>query len=279
VSRYQYTVLFAVVGALLLGGCRDREQPDSTAQQSSKAGPSDAEKERVKAFWAEHRKATKQRIDRDLVGAAESYQKALHYDPDHAEALYYRAQILNVLDRPVEALPLFTHLLEVDPHSARAHLALGDLYLCLAAPTVWNPARARYHYEAAHDINGEETGPLIRLAWHALVTDDPQRAQEMLDAVLATNPASAAALSMRAYLLHNQGKEHAAQQIIAQLQEEAEAAPAPEGFVSEGDNANQGTDQIAQCSGPDLILAQHQSERIQQIDALRAARPKTPTDP
>ena len=138
---------------------------------------------------------------RDCAPRPRLYEEALVLDPRHEDALYYLGQCRRELGRPAEARAAFERLVEVNPSSARGHLALGAL---LASPDPAEPmdlAAAEVHLRRAHEINGEETGPdgAPRRGAARARAATPRRG-EWFEAALRTNPRSVEAAFLAGYL-------------------------------------------------------------------------------
>ncbi len=169
-----------VSAALSIAGCRG----------SSAATTTDPRREAVKAFWAKLHAANDARLRSGCASAIGLYEQALVLDPRHEDALYYLGQCRRESGQPIEAREALERLVEVNPASARGHLALGAL---LASPDPAEPmdlASAEAHLRRAHEINGEETGPVVRLGEVLLVRGRDAEARRWLEAALRTNPKS-----------------------------------------------------------------------------------------
>jgi tetratricopeptide (TPR) repeat protein len=212
--------------ALLLAGCRDSSRPED-------AGAADTGRQRVLDFWKELNAATTARTQRDFAEAARRYEAALAIDARHEDGLYYLGQCRRELGDPQAAARALERLLEVDPESARGHLALGAL---LASPDRREPmdlARAEQHLRRAHAINGEETGPVLRLGEVALVAGRSAEARQWFESALRTNPKSVEAAFLAGYLSWESGRQIAP--LLARVREAVRIEAPTRGVLGEGD--------------------------------------------
>lgn len=220
--------------ALLQGGCGGQE-----AREASTAD--DAKRKHVLAFWKELNAATAARAQRDFAEAARLYEAALAIEPRHEDALYYLGQCRRERADPQAARAAFERLVEANPSSARGHLALGAL---LASPDPREPmdlAQAEAHLRRAHEINGEETGPVVRLGEVALVSGRDAEARQWFESALRTNPKSVEAAFLAGYLGWEAGGRIAPH--LARVREAVKVEAPTKGVLSEGDR--QGTPQKA----------------------------------
>lgn len=206
-------------GAVLVAGCggRSPDEPPPSAR--------DAARQRVLEFWKAFRAATDARIAGDFEAAAGLYEQALGLDPRHEDSLYYLGQCRRELARPEAARDAFDRLVAVNDRSARAHLALGAL---LASPDPHEPmdlATAELHLRRAHEINGEETGPMVRLGEVLLVSGRREEARSWFESALRTNPKSVESALVLGYLVRERSQD------LAPLVERVRAAARVEGPV------------------------------------------------
>ncbi len=187
----------------------------------------------VEKFWALMREATTQRIDGSYAAALATYQRALALDPRHGDALYYLGSTHLALGE-YAAAAAWRRLIAVDAHSARAQSQMGALFLCLDPGAPLNPDSADAYFRRAHEINKEETGPVLRLGESALVRGDLAKARQFFGTVLATHAGSAPAHFYLGYLSLKGGDEAAAAREFAQAQAMPVAA-AVAGATNEGD--------------------------------------------
>jgi len=216
------------LGGFVIGGCK-RETGLATT-----AAP-DPGRERVLRFWDRMNAATSARIANDCAKARDLYREALDLDPKHEDCLYYLGQCQRQLEQPIEARRTFERLVEINAASARGHLALGAL---LASPNPGEPMdlpQAEKHLRRAHEINGEETGPMVRLGEVLIVDGGLGEARRWLESALATNSKSVEAAFLLGYLAWESGDEKAALR-LARKARQAATAPAPvQGVLNEGD--------------------------------------------
>jgi tetratricopeptide (TPR) repeat protein len=216
-------ILF-VIGAAL--GCTEAPDPEPP--------PPDPRREAVVRFWQLYDQATSRRIGGDHEGAARAYENALDLDPRHEESLYYLGQCRRQLGEAVAARETFDRLLAVNPSSARGHLALGGL---LAAPDegILDLDTAEAHLRRAHEINAEETGPLVRLGEILLARRDYAGAREQLEAALRSNPRSVEAAFLVGYILWEEGDREGALSFYQRAIGAARARAPVKGVLGEGD--------------------------------------------
>jgi len=224
--------LLAPGRALLLLAC--------AATAACRAAPppaSDADaprRQRIRAFWQKLDSATDARKRGDCAAAAGLYEEALALDPQHEDALYYLGQCRRESGHPVEARAVFERLVGVNPQSARGHLALGSL---LASP---DPAEridleaAESHLRRAHEINGEETGPIVRLGEVLLVLERRDEAGRCFESALRTNPQSVEAAFLAGFVAWDAGSADLAR-LVRRVRAAAAVEAPVKGVLSEGD--------------------------------------------
>ena len=220
----------ALPGHVLLGiallGCRGAiPAADEVAH--------DPQRQRVIEFWKELNAATSSRTRGDIAEAARRYEAALALDAGHQDGLYYLGQCRRELGDPAAARLAFERLLEANPASARGQLALGALF---ASPDPREPmdlVRAERHLRRAHEINGEETGPVVRLGEVSLVAGRSDEARRWLESALRTNPKSVEAAFLAGYIGWEAG--HELSPLLSRLREAVEVEAPTQGVLSEGD--------------------------------------------
>jgi tetratricopeptide (TPR) repeat protein len=219
-------------GGHRLEGAAPAAAPAATGASSA---PAPADRQAVVRFWNLFNEATTTRMRGDCRAAVSVYEQALAIDARHEDSLYYLGQCRQTLGDFDGARDAFERLTAVNFHSARGHLALGAL---LASPQPEAPVdltRAEREFRRAHEINGEETGPMLRLGEIALVRDDESQARDWLEAALRTNPKSVEAAFLLGYLRWRARDVPGAQAYYARAMKAAATDAPIKGVLSEGD--------------------------------------------
>jgi Tfp pilus assembly protein PilF len=164
-----------------------------------------ASRERIQNFWALYREATVQRTAGQTQAAAETYARALALNPDHEDVLYYFGSMRFALGDFAAAEGAWRHLIARNPSSARAQSQLGSLYLCLDADAPLQLDSAEAHLRRAHELNGEETGPLLHLGEASLVRGHLVTAGRYFSEVLGSHAKSAEAHFYAGYIAWKSG--------------------------------------------------------------------------
>ena len=189
----------------------------------------------VKDFWNLYREATSLRVAHLTQRASDTYARALALNPRHEDVLYYYGSMRLELGDFIGAARAWNTLVEMNPSSARAHSELGLLHFCLDAAAPYDLDSAQRHLVRAHEINKEETGPLLRLGEVALLRGDLDGAKRDFQKVLITHASDANARFYSGYVEWKKHNGAAAQQefalAVSSATTGAPAAPAS----SEGD--------------------------------------------
>lgn len=223
--------IVAILGVLVLltvpAGCREAAD--------RKAAGDDAHRASVLKFWEALNRATADRRAGDHAAAARAYEEALAVDPRHEDALYYLGHCRREEGKQSAARDAFTRLTAVNPHSSRGHVALGAILASPVDGTAPDLRGAEENFRRAHDINKEETGPMVRLGEVLLVRGDRAGADEWLRAALKTNQKSVEAAFLIGYLAWESGDLPATREAYS-LAIRAASADAPvKGVLGEGD--------------------------------------------
>ncbi len=189
----------------------------------------------VQDFWKLYREATTLRIARSTQRASDVYARALELNPIHEDVLYYYGSMRLDLGDFAGAAQAWRRLVAVNPSSARAHSELGSLYLCLDAGAPFQLDSAERHFARAHEINKEETGPLVRLGEVALLRGDLAAAKRHFDAVLVTHAGNGLARFYAGYVEWKNGNTALAQQQFARAVAAAGSTPISARPSGEGD--------------------------------------------
>ena len=178
------TLLLVVLGLLAL---RKSNPDQDDAPDTSRAT---AEQDSVRRFWTIYRQATADRLAGRLEVAAEGYRQAIQLNDQHEDGLYYLGNVYVALDSFQEAESSWLRLIELNGNSARTLSQLGSLYLCLEDRSRFDLDAAEKAFQRAHEINREETGPLLRLGEVALLRGDWSEATRYFEAVTGSNYSS-----------------------------------------------------------------------------------------
>lgn len=226
-TRARFMVMAALSG-LALGRCGRNTDPAADASPSG-------ERQRVLLFWQRLGAATDARVAGDCTRATELYLEALHIDPGHEDCLYYLGQCQRQLKQPTEARESFERLVKVNPASARGHLALGALLASSDPGEPLDLETAEAHLRRAHEINGEETGPMVRLGEVLIVRGRSEEGRTWLEAAARTNPKSVEAAFLLGYLRWEAGDHRGANAHLERAAKAARVDAPTKGVLGEGD--------------------------------------------
>lgn len=221
-------VIVAALGALALTGCGRDMDPTAGAAPNE-------QRQRVLLFWQRLDAATDARIAGDCTRARDLYVEALRLDPGHEDSLYYLGQCHRLLKQPIEARRSFERLVEANPATARGHLALGALLASSDPGEPLDLETAEAHLRRAHEINGEETGPMVRLGEILIVREHAEEGHTWLQAAASTNPKSVEAPFLLGYLRWEAGDRHGANAYLERAARAARADAPIKGVLGEGD--------------------------------------------
>ena len=157
------------------------------------------------AFWDAYARARDRAGRGDAVGAIAGYREALAVNPRHEDSLYALGNLLLESGDRSGARKAFETLAAFAPRSARMHGALGDLLAEEAAGSGGGFDAARTHYRAAGELNGEETGWVLRTGEISLAEGKTRDAAVAFRNVLSTNPRSFEALYLSGFLAYRRG--------------------------------------------------------------------------
>jgi Tfp pilus assembly protein PilF len=220
-------LIVAAIGGLALCGCGRDVDPTGAAP--------DEQRQRVLLFWQRFDAATDARIAGDCTRARDLYLEALRLDPRHEDSLYSLGQCERRLKQPVEARRSFERLVEVNPASARGHLALGALLASSDPGEPLDLEAAEAHLRRAHEINGEETGPMVRLGEVLIVLEHTEEGRRWLEAAARSNPRSVEAPFLLGYLRWEAGDRRGANAHLESASRAARTDAPTRGVLGEGD--------------------------------------------
>jgi len=236
ISLLRRAVALACAGAALglLAACSDTPGTEAPAV--------DAEKAAIIEFWKTFNEATVLRRAGRFEEAASLYVKALEHNPHHEDCLYYLGHCRREIGDLEGARDAFERLLEVNPNSSRGQMATGAL---LAWPGPNGPmdlAAAEAHFRRAHEINMEESGPLLRLAEVLLAEGQVDEARKWLRDAFHQNPKCMEAPFLTGYTYWAAGDIARAREAYVQAAVAAQPMKAHKGVLGEGDRLVKGDD-------------------------------------
>ncbi|MFQ5628111.1 MAG: tetratricopeptide repeat protein [bacterium] len=193
------------------------------------------EKEKIRQFWQIYRQATKHRLAGELDQAVLAYKQAIALNENHEDALYYYGNVCQELGKYRIAEEMWEKLARINPSSVRAHQQLGNIYLDYQQENIFDIQRAETAFQRAHDINGEETGPLLRLGEISLIKDDRNAASKYFDAVLGSNFKSVEAYFLNGYMAWKSKDIQRAQAMFAKAVDYSRPTIPTKGVLGEGD--------------------------------------------
>jgi tetratricopeptide (TPR) repeat protein len=212
-----------------------KSRSSDTSAENGASEKTLAEKEKILSFWELYRQATAHRHAGRWQEAAADYQKALALNDRHEDALYYLGNIHLELGEFDGAEKAWKRLVQVNPHSARAHFQLGDLYLSLEREKPPDIEAARIEYRRALEINKEETGPVLRLGQIALIQGNLTEAQNYFDAVIGSNFKSVEAHFLNGYTAWKKGDSQKALNLLSHAAKHSQSEKPVQGVPGEGD--------------------------------------------
>ncbi len=220
-------LIIAAIATAAPSGCSGRPG-DATTRESRRDS-------QVVRFWDSFHEATRLRLEGRCSDAERLYSRALVIDPRHEDSLYYLGQCRLQMADPAGAREAFETLVSVNPASARGHLSLGALLVSPDGAGPLDAVGAEAHFRRAHEINGEETGPMVRLGEVLILLGQREEAQHWLEAAFGSNPKSIEAAFLSGYLHWRRGDRPGAGAYYRRAVDAAMASAPARGVLGEGD--------------------------------------------
>jgi tetratricopeptide (TPR) repeat protein len=196
---------------------------------------SDLTREEKKRFWELSRRAQDLFARGNWEEAAAVFAEMTALDSRHEDALYYRGNSLLELGRFAEASECWEQLVSVNPSSSRALIQLGILHTLPTAGALFDLNAALIAFEAAHNINREESRPLMLWGEVDLAQGRLDAAQVNLEAAYRMNPRATTALYLSGYIAWKRGDTRRAQELLERASASFEKEVAVRGVLGEGD--------------------------------------------
>lgn len=191
-------------------------------------------------FYATRERGTAARLAGEHAQAIDEYRAALLLWPAHADCLYYLANSLVALGREGEALAALRELVAFHPMQSAAWVQLGRIHLPGGDPALDDLDAAEDAFRHAHDLNREESGPVVRLGEVALLRGELAAAERWLDDAVAMNPRSVEGLYLAGKAAWLAGQPARAEELLQRARKLAAETPAGKSTLDEG-NTKTGT--------------------------------------
>jgi len=195
----------------------------------------DAERPRVREFWAVYNRASVLRTEGKFAEAVALYRQSAELNPHHEDSLYYLGTSLQELGRYGEAAEVLRKLIALNPSSSRAHSQLGNTLATLAPGASPDFEAARQAFAKSFEINREEAGPFLRLG--ALELNDGKPGEALEHFRVAAGFGSPEGLFWAGYTCHLLRHDDEATRFFTKALEHylRERKVAARGVLSEGD--------------------------------------------
>ena len=208
---------------------RDRMDRDGPAAVESK-----------KQFYALRKEAVQARLEGDWERAVERYAAALRLWSGHDDCLYYLGNSLIELERDAAALSVLERLVHFEPQSNQGWMQIGFLRLPGGERDIDDLARARAAFERCHELNSEESRPVLMLGVVAMLANDLDLARENFAATARLNPRSIPARWFGGRVAWLQGERERAERLLAEAHGLSVKRETSDSASSEGDTASGG---------------------------------------
>ena len=149
-----------------------------------------AELEAQRSFFVLRDEASRARLAGDPAAAVAFFREALALWPGHTDALYYLGNSLAELGRESDALRAWEAQVAFEPRSSAGWMQIGRVRLPGGDGTLDDLDAARAAFAKCHDLNAEESEPLLQLGRVALLAGELAVARERLAEAARLNPRS-----------------------------------------------------------------------------------------
>lgn len=188
-----------------------------------------------KRFYAVREQASAARIAGELERAVGLYREALAIWPGHADCLYYLGNSLRETGDEVRALEALQRLVAIDPASSAGWMEIGRLRLPGGDPAHDDLDAAEAAFRRCHEINGEESRPVVQLGVVALLREDLAHARRRFADASVLNPRSIEARWLGGVAAYLDGDRARAQVLLDEARALALDPNAPPSVAGEGD--------------------------------------------
>ncbi len=151
-------------------------------------------------FWIYYNRATKYRLSGKADSSIIFYNKALHINPDHKDALYYTGNMYMKVGDYDNALKVWNKLIQISPQSERTFNQLGNLYFNVHNRKYFRPEKSKWYFLRANNLNKEALNPNMRLGEIALYQNRAGDAFGIFNNLLMTQHKNAEIYFLLGYL-------------------------------------------------------------------------------
>ena len=209
---------------------RKESDPELAARASTSLS-----REEIRRFWELKHTGDHQLIAGDWSAATGTLEALVALDPRHEDSLYGLGNCHLELGRWAEAKAAWDELLAVNPASTRAWIQIGVLHTLPEASDLFDLEAAARAFERAHELNREESGPLILWGEVEVARGELEAARRLLDDARGMNDQSASAWYLSAYLAWKRDEIETARTYFEHALRSVEARAPVHGVAGEGD--------------------------------------------
>lgn len=189
----------------------------SPVQTSNRNNPITVRDTTTTNFWIHFNEANGLRTNRNYQLASQEYDRALSFNRNHKDALYYAGSSFLLAKEFNEALKRWESLYDLEPNAPRTLLQLGTLYFCMDENNPhFNLVQAASKISGAWELNREETGAPLLLAKISLLQNKLSSANQLLRDVLSSDTSNIEALFLSGYLEWKNGNSEYALHLLSQ---------------------------------------------------------------
>jgi len=194
-----------------------------------------AELEAQRRFFALRDEASRARLAGDPATAVAVLHEALALWPGHTDALYYLGNSLAELGRESDALRAWETQVAFEPRSSAGWMQIGRCRMPGGDEALDDLDAARAAFQRCHELNAEESEPLLQLGRVALLAGQLALARERLAEAARLNPRSVPARYYGGQAAWLAGDTEAALRLLDEARALAGASEAGKSASSEGD--------------------------------------------
>ena len=193
-------------------GREPRVEPLPGKAERARSGPADAQAKR--RFFELRDRAGEARLAGDHEAAVRHYDEALSIWPGHADCLYYKGNSLLELGEEEQALACLEWLVALHPASSNGWMQIGVLRLPGGQGAIDDLEAAEAAFRRSHDLNREESGPVVKLGLTALLRGDLERAETWFTDAIVLNSRSVEALYLKGLAAWRRGDAQGATELL-----------------------------------------------------------------